>query len=180
MSDFPIGLFTPLPCISPMSLESIAKPSKWSGLGAGSAVFPADNLALFVPFYVSVPVTVSKMYSYNGATASGNIDVGIYDVAGTKIVSKGSTAQSGTSASALQEYAVTATQFGPGTFYLAVAMDNHAGTLYRWNLTTMLTSVVGMAQMATAFPLPPTATFATCGYGYIPLIAACVGGPGFI
>jgi hypothetical protein len=57
------------------------------------------------------------MLVLNGATASGNMDVGIYDYAGTRLVSSGSTAQSGTSA--FQDFDITDTLLGPGIFYLA-------------------------------------------------------------
>lgn len=172
MSDYG---YPTLVTIQPHSMESVGRQMRTAGGAAGalssaaSTVYPTTNLALFVPFSIEVPITVAKMFSYNGATASGNIDVGIYDEKGTKIVSSGSTAQAGTSV--IQEFDVTDTILGAGLFYLAVAMDNTTGTLFANVLTTAYTwSVLGMAQMATAFALPATATLVTCAQGYLPII----------
>ena len=50
-----------------------------------------------------------------------NIDVGIYSADGTRIVSAGSTAQSGTEIA--QNFAIADTLIGPGDFYLAMVMN---------------------------------------------------------
>ncbi len=172
---FPVSTVTPLVTINPYSLESLGSGlAVWgagSMNGAASAVYPTANLAIFIPFAITNPITIVNLFAYNGTVASGNIDIGIYDVAGTKIVSTGSTAQAGTSA--LQVIAPTSTQLGAGVYYMAIAMDNTTGTLLRSNIagqTVSLLKTVGMAQMATAFPLPAAATFETVSNAYIPLI----------
>ena len=111
--------------IHPWSLESLGAglmTDMKSITSAASATYVAANRAHYIPFVVSEPITVVQLFAYNGATASGNIDMGIYDAKGTKLVSIGSTAQAGTNA--LQTFDITDTVLGSGRFYLAVAMDN--------------------------------------------------------
>ena len=146
--------------ITPFAAESLAGNAPGSLGAPASSTFPSANAAYFFPFRIWTPITVRKLFAHNGATASGNIDVGIYDAQGRKLVSAGSTAQAGTNA--LQEFDVTDTVIGPGLFYLAVAMDNTTGTLFRSTFGGSVNSkVMGEAQQASAFPLPATATFAT-------------------
>lgn len=166
-------IIKPLVTIHPMSMESLGAYLYTAGNAALenflSAAYISANRAIYIPFSVSSPILVVKLWSFNGATASGNIDVGIYDTAGTKIISSGSTVQAGTNT--LQEFDIADTMLGPGNFYLAVAMDNTTGTLFRNSGgSTSLQSAVGMAQQATAFPLPATATFAATGSTYVPMV----------
>ena len=159
----------PLVAINPSSPESINVGSSPNGIAnASSGAYPASNRAIFIPFYVSKPTVIINAFAYNGATASGNLDIGIYDIAGTKLVSTGSTAQTGTNA--IQTIALTSTEIGPGVFYLAIAMDNTTGTLFRQTFgVARLDQVTGIAQMASAFTLPATATFASVASDFVPL-----------
>lgn len=133
-----------------------------------SATYPSSNRALFVPFRLFVSFTATRMFSYNGASVSGNIDVGIYSSEGNRIVSSGSTAQAGTNA--LQEFDLTDTTLVPGLYYMAVSMDNTTGTLFRSVLGVRNVRLANMMQMASAFPLPASATFAGCVTSYGPVI----------
>jgi hypothetical protein len=135
-----------------------------------SAAWPASNDALFVPFTLPQATLIKRLFVVNGAAVSGNIDVGIYSESGARIVSTGSTAQSGTST--LQFFDITDLVIGPGRFYLAVALDNTTGTLFRASLTVPRAQALGLAKQATAFALPATATFATMTAGYLPLMGA--------
>jgi len=64
---------------------------------------------------------------YNGATVSGNFDIGIYDDQQNLIAHSGSTAQAGTTQ--WQVVAVSAA-FDPGVYYMALAFDNTTATTY--------------------------------------------------
>lgn len=138
---------------------------------SASAAHPTANLAFYYPFVLTESVTVRKLFIHNGATASGNVDVGIYDGSGTRKVSSGSTAQTGTSV--IQEFDVADTALTPGRYYLAYALDNNTGTFVRWNPTTGGSGAVPQAkffaiqQEASAFALPATATFADPASIYI-------------
>lgn len=140
------------------------------GATPSSAAWPAANDALFVPLYLCQPVVVTRLYSVNGSTVSGNIDMGIYAEDGARIASIGSTAQSGSTA--LQFFNITDTPLAPGRYYLAVALDNTTGTLFRSNLTVVRNQTLGLAKMASAFALPATATFATVTSGFFPFVGA--------
>lgn len=137
------------------------------GLPSGAA-WPSANRALFVPFEVAAPTRVKKLWCYNGATASGNIDVGIYNRDGVRLVSSGSTAQAGTSA--IQEFDVTDLDLYPGVYYFAMASDATTTTVVSWGATLMDHQSVGVLQMAAAMPLPATATFASLASAYTPVI----------
>ena len=135
-----------------------------------AAVWPAANDALFIPFALAQSVLLKRLFVINGATASGNVDAGLYADDGTRIVSSGSTAQSGTSAP--QFFDITDIIISPGRYYLAVAMDTTGGTLFRSNPSVIREQQIGMAKQASAFPLPATATFATVTALYLPCVGA--------
>lgn len=131
-----------------------------------SSAFPAANRAILYPFYLSEDITVTQLWAYNGATASGNIDVGIYDSAFARQISSGSTAQSGTNV--LQVFDVTDTPLTAGQYYMAVAMDNATGTLFRQAQQAEFMRSIGCFQMASAFALPSTITPAAVTSNYVP------------
>ena len=129
-----------------------------------SATYPTANLAIFYPVRVTRSFTAAQLFVLNGATASGNIDVGIYDSSGTRLVSSGSTAQSGTSA--VQAFNIADTLLAAGWYYLAVAMDNTTGTLLRSTVNHFTAAAsVGVGQQSSAFPLPATATIVRAASG---------------
>jgi hypothetical protein len=175
MSVFPNNALEPLVTIHTFSLESLgfgitsySSGAAWNNLG--SSTWIAANRALFIPFVITKPTLIKQLFVLNGAAVSGNIDVGIYDAAGTKIVSSGSTAQAGTTV--IQSFDVTDTMLAPGQYYFAVALDNSTGTLLRVTVggSGYRQQELGMAQQSTAFPLPATATFATIASDYIPVV----------
>jgi hypothetical protein len=141
---------------------------------SASAAWPSANLAIFVPWQLARRVTVYKLATGAGATAAGNFDIGIYDAGGNRIVSSGSTAK-GSSVEHVIDIADT--KIGPGLYYLAMSAN---GTNNYVLLTPSGTSPVplqkvrlyGVLNMATAFVLPATATFAAATNGVVPNIAA--------
>lgn len=158
MSDFP-----PARGLTGLDGGVISATSSIIQLGpSSSTAWPAANLAIFVPVRVPVPVTVYKMVVAAGSTASGNFDVGIYDIGGNKLVSSGSTAKSSSNEQVLD---VTDTYLGEGIYYMALSASNTGN--YQLVVPAGTTPVPlqkmrlwGILQMATAFTLPATATFA--------------------
>lgn len=159
-------------CINTASQESIGLEigAITGGAAPASAAWPGANDALFVPMYLAQPTLIKRLFVVNGGTASGNLDMGIYTPDGARVISKGSTAQSGTSA--LQFLDITDTMLGPGAYYLALAMDGTTGTTFRFNLSTIRCQQLGIARVASAFALPASVTLATVAAGYIPMIGA--------
>ncbi len=146
----------------------------YSITAAASAAWPSANLAIFVPFQLAVPVTVYKMATGSGATAAGNFDIGIYDAAGNRLVSSGTTAKGASTEHIID---VTDTVIGPGTYYLAMSAD---GTNNYIMVTPSGTSPVplqktrlyGVVAAASSFVLPTSVTFAASTVAPIPAIAA--------
>jgi hypothetical protein len=133
-----------------------------------SAVWPLAKEILYLPFRLPFPVLVKQLFVANGGTASGNLDLGIYSIAGTKLVNKGSTLQAGTTA--IQLLDITDTQLGQGTFYFAITMDGTTGTTRR-NLpaSIQVSEALGiLKETPGAFGLSATATFAACDTNYLP------------
>ena len=126
-----------------------------------SSVWPTADLAIFVPVVLEGPTVIAQLYCVNGTVVAGNVDVGIYSVDGTRLASAGSTAQAGTSAS--QRFNITDIRLDAGLYYMALALSDAAtATINGMTLASAeLGRVVGFAQMATAFPLPAVATFAS-------------------
>lgn len=168
LTEVPYGRPTPL-MIGPGSYGAMGGFFPLLGTGGGaSTAWPSANLALFYPFSVSQPITAVKLWIINGTTASGNLDLGIYDADGTRLVAKGSTAQSGTTA--IQILDTTDLNLAPNVqYYMACSMDGTTGTTRAAAAVTAgKYASLGMAQMATAFPLPANATYAAMAQAQCP------------
>lgn len=142
--------------------------------GYGGIAWPSANMAFFTPVRVPHRMTLTKLGLFNASVVSGNWDIGIYDPSGRRLVSTGSTAQSG--AYVMQAVDVADSEIGPGLFYFAAVMDNTTSQVYRMVPNNSNVDIVrlltGCVQMASAFPLPATATFATLAYLFSPVVAA--------
>jgi len=144
-------------------------------VSSSSAVYPTADLAIYIPVVVAEPVVIRKLATANGTAVSGNLDVGVYDARGTRLVSAGTTAQSGTTTE--QVIDVTDATIGPGLFYLAVTLDNTTGTFFRGGPVAPLAASIGILseQLGTGAALPSTATWAVAqALAYIPHIAMLI------
>lgn len=136
-----------------------------------SATYPSANRAVFYPFRALTSFTVYGFWMLNGATASGNIDLGIYSLDGTRLTSTGTNAQSGTSTK--QEITLgSSVLLGAGMYYMALAMDNATGTVLRRSTSAIMNKMHGLKQSATSFVLPATVTFATYSSASLPIYGA--------
>lgn len=134
-----------------------------------SAAYPSANRALFFPFRIPKPMSFSTITLFNGATASGNIDAGLYAADGTRIASKGSTVATGTNTN--QDFTFTSVILGRGLYYAAVAVDNATHTFITATaLGLQPQRAMGSFQAATSFPLPATVTFASVTSAYVPVM----------
>lgn len=133
-----------------------------------TAVWAAANQAFYLPFTIETACTVAQMITWNGTAVSGNVDVGIYSWGGTRLVSSGSTAQAGTST--LQVFDIANTALDPGDYYMAMAMDNVTGQIFRLSVSQYHGLAYNIKIQASAFPLPATATFANPTAAYAPVI----------
>lgn len=160
----------PRAVISTWSYESIGIEinTLTGGLTPSSAAYGVANEAVFTPLVLPWPVRVKRLFTINGATANGSLDVGIYSAGGARIISSGSAAQSGTNAP--QFFDVTDFVLGPGSYYFAVVFNSTTATLFRGSAVVARVRQMGLAKMASAFPLPATATFAVPTVAFTPLM----------
>lgn len=138
------------------------------GSAPASAAWPAANDAIFVPFLITQPILVKRLFVMNGNTATGNIDMGVYTDDGSRIVSSGSLLQSGTNVP--QYFNVTDFVLTPGNYYFAEAMSNVTGTSGRINISVSRSRTFGILKATGSFALPPTVTFTTVTSGLIPMV----------
>lgn len=168
MPDFPGVGFWPVKDAIGCGTEVLCVGERIVAANAANAsvTFPAANRAIFVPFVVGSRFTAMKMVVENTATVSGNIDAGIYDQSGNKIVTMGSTLMAG--ANGAQVLDIADTTIPPGRYYMAFACSSATATFSGWAPAVGLCSSMGVLQMATAFALPATATYAACTSAVIP------------
>ena len=150
-----LGSYSPEAPIAVLSLIT----ATWSA--ANVFDWPAANQAIFVPLAVPAWQKCVTGWWVNGSTITGsNVDVGIYSIEGVRLASTGSVAMAGASSYQSASFA-SIVELPPGPYYLAMACD---GTTARgWGVSTPATNegrIAGLLQMASAFPLPATATFA--------------------
>ena len=162
-----VGLLTPniiaMGCDSMVGVELGAD----GGGAGGSLAWPAANRAIFIPLMIQQNITIYKLYTVNGSAAGGNVDVGIYSKAGSKLVSSGATAQAGTSA--LQKFDITDTALTPGQYYFALSCDSTTPTFTRLAPAVAdVLSMFGCQQDAAGYTLPATASFADITSAYLP------------
>ena len=173
MKEFPGPVVEPLVTVMTYSLEAVGPGMRGmnatSYMVTASVAYPAANLALFIPFTLTKSIVMVKLFAVNGNPCAGNIDVGIYDVAGRRIISSGSVAHA--LINNVQVFDIADTRIGPGNFYLAVAKDDAVGCLRAGTtFANIAPALLGMAQMAAAFPLPAQAVFAQITGNYVPVI----------
>lgn len=170
MPDFPIIRNVDPLVLSTAIPQSIGTMLAGANLAMGNQTLTSDK-AYYIPVSVNGPITIVKMFFITGTSPSGNVDLGIYDRGGTRLVSTGSTAVSG-SATTTQVIDVTDTILSGGLYYLALALSSGGG-VQAWAPAVANCRAMGVLEQASAFPLPSSATFAALSTtGRIPFVAA--------
>jgi hypothetical protein len=139
-------------------------------IGNAAIAWPTANLAICQPFSLPAAVTVLHMAWFNGGAASGNIDAGIYNEDGTKVVTTGSTVMAGLNV--VQFASVASTPLAAGSYFLVLCVDNTTAQLTRTQGGAGIHQVTGMQQASAAVPLGATLTFANPANNYLPYIGA--------
>jgi hypothetical protein len=157
--------------LTPFAIEALGRAIKTVGTGSlASTAWPSANLALYFPVVIPRRTSFAALRAFlaNGATANGNVDIGLYDESWNRLASTGSVAQSGTTT--IQDLAALAVTIPPGRYYLGIALSSGTGTAIALGsaLAGSLASL-GVAQEASAFPLPATATPAVCAQTIVPI-----------
>jgi hypothetical protein len=130
-----------------------------STTSAGTAtLWTTANTAVYCPFVLTWPYLAQKI-GFQVTTQSGNCDVGIYDEKGTRLISAGSTA---VAAAGLQVVNITDTWLLPGTYFMAINVDNTTAAFLAVSTIAAASRTAGIQQQAVgAVTLPNPATFAT-------------------
>jgi len=132
-----------------------------------SVAWPESNRRIFIPIQVTEDCTVVKVWWENGATVSGNVSFALYDNAyAITTISSGSVAQSGTTN--IQESNTTDTPLTAGTYYLSLSLDNTTGRIGGWTPSIAILKGWGLAQEASAFTAPSTATPVVVATAFLP------------
>ena len=153
--------------ITPWSAQSIGvNLGALASAAPASAVWPAANRALYVPFTLDETVTVVKMFAYNGATAAGTTEISIYNAALSRQFAAGSAAQAGTNQ--IQEFDTADTSLAAGRYYMALMNTLGTSTFFRIAPAVALLESLAVAQEATGGTLPATATLALAASAYLP------------
>jgi hypothetical protein len=125
------------------------------------------NTAVYIPFRITFPYLVQRMFWINGPTVTTtNVDCGVYNVDGSLLCSTGSVAMG--TASALQYQAPTVvTLLLPGRYYLAWTCSNTTTRAFATTLAVADGQMIGIQQQATALPLPASMTPAAYSLGFV-------------
>lgn len=122
------------------------------------ATYPTANTAIYVPVVVRSRVVIRKLWLSSSSGATANIDLGVYDAAGTRLVSAGSTAKV---ADTEQVVDVTDTTIGPGLYYMAVNCSNTTDSIVVSSSNVPFLAGLGVLTEAVgSVTLPATATWA--------------------
>ena len=148
--------------ISPVMISTVSRLSlgrnaaAWNEAAPVSGALGAANNAFFFPFSIPSPITVAKLFMYNGATVAGTIDMGIYTDDFTRIVSSGAITQAGVST--LQEFDVTDTPLDKGRYYLAFAQSLGTALFFQTaQVNNPENKLFGVMMQFNASPLPAVA-----------------------
>lgn len=135
---------------------------------AAATAWPANNRAIYFPVVVHEPCTAYQM-AIEVTTQAGNLDIGIYDELGNRLVHSGSTA---VAAAGVQVVNITDTALTPGVYFLAICIDT-TGAAIRCSASkpALDLQTFGVQQQAVgAVTLPDPATFANPASGVAPAI----------
>lgn len=165
MPFIPIAIVQSSPSVSGPFAQLTGTISTWDTLmasgialasqAAGAIAWPLANLAILVPFTLPVDRTAYGFSWFNG-TPSGNLDFGIYNEDGTKVVTLGSTAASGSNAQ--QTGTITPTALVAGSYFFAFACDNTTQTFSGYGIAAQNLAGAGIKEVSASFPLPTSLT----------------------
>lgn len=145
-------------------------PLSYVAATSGSAAWPTGSLAILLPFSLPAALQARRILWHNGSSVSGNVDAGVYNEDGTLVVAVGGVAQSGVSVA--QSAALSApTIIGPGSYFLALVIDNTTGTAWRIAPNAAVLRGVGVQQASAAYPLPASLTLAAPANAMAPAIS---------
>jgi hypothetical protein len=143
-----------------------------SAYNTTTSVLGGANRAIYIPVQLNASITAYQMAWLNGGVVAGTIDVGIYNSAGTLLVS--STPQTQTTINVVQAFNVTDTPLTPDTYYLGLAVSSATAQFRSYSASTssiLRSHGIAIQDGLTSGTLPATATFATNVITGVPVLA---------
>jgi hypothetical protein len=115
------------------------------------------NKARYLSIYLPMPVVVDRLFVLNGGTATGNVDIGIYEMeSNVRLISTGAVAMSGTNT--VQIISITPVLLKAGKYWLGISHSSGSGTFFALSIGATSTEVLVLKEELSAHPLPSTAT----------------------
>jgi hypothetical protein len=137
-----------------------------SRVSASVNTWPAVNRAILVPVEVQ-DICTAYQFAFEVTTQSGNCDVGIYDEAGNRKTSMGSTA---VAAAGVQVIDIPNVILTPGVYFLAMVCDNVTAA-FRASTTLTALQIQTLGQQMSnlgSVTLPDPITFANPANTFTP------------
>jgi hypothetical protein len=128
------------------------------GTGGSIMTYPSANTAIYVPIRIRRPTKAVKLWWSCETTGTDNVDIGIYDRNGTRLVSTGAVAKLASSNPLIVN--TTDTGLKPGLHYVAVNCAAATATFRAISLSVPNLAAAGVRTEAVgAVTLPATATW---------------------
>ena len=141
-----------------------------AGFNFSSTAWPSANLAIYWPFAIMQPIVFDTFYTMNGATATGTIDMGVYDLQSLNLIKSVGSGTNQTGTTAVQSFTVGVTVLPAGTYLFGMSLSSGSATLQA--LTVMGARYLhygGYRQQSTAHPLPSTAVPVALTNDFMPI-----------
>jgi hypothetical protein len=170
--DFPVNVLPPLF----ISTAGRYCPSRTRYALSSSGAFQNDtgspssaNMAQFIPLFIPFQYNMRRAFYMVGSSAgTANCDIGVYSREGARLFSTGSFALSGSTADDIK-YITLNGLLQPGSYFLGISFSSTLASYFSSAAGAATNRISGIYQMASAFPLPDQATFATWAESSIPL-----------
>lgn len=100
-------------------------------IGFSGGGWTANNRAVYVPLTMPRRFTVARFFNPNATNSTvGNVDFGLYDASGSRLVSTGTTSRAGNTNNTMQYVAISPVSFPPGKYYLAVVFSSTSAQVF--------------------------------------------------
>lgn len=145
-------------------LTAAGRATMLAGVNYASSAYPSASRVIYTPLMLPAPVTIHGGWTYNGATAAGNWNVGIYEwESKARLLETGTVAQAGTSVVQRSDLSGGGTvDLKAGLYIMAIISSSATATFFRVTNSNYLLAGHGCCQEAgSGSTLPSTASLAT-------------------